>query len=136
MGLAVALKAFAAAVLGVRFRSPPSALLGGIIIGLIGSAGATARGFRDTAPTSCSDHADRSPAGACLAPWRARGVGRAMRFLFKTSYAQRHPALPDRVDASWYGLLWRACSPCPFSMSEYYVGETTWVFIYALCGIS
>jgi branched-chain amino acid transport system permease protein len=51
MGLAVALKAFAAAVLG-GFGSIPGALMGGIIIGLIELyAGATLpEGFKDTAP--------------------------------------------------------------------------------------
>jgi len=51
MGLAVALKAFAAAVLGC-FGSIPGALVGGIIIGLIELyAGATLpEGFKDTAP--------------------------------------------------------------------------------------
>ncbi|MCX7363714.1 MAG: branched-chain amino acid ABC transporter permease [Alphaproteobacteria bacterium] len=51
MGLAVALKAFAAAVLG-GFGSIPGALAGGIVIGLIELyAGATLPdGFKDTAP--------------------------------------------------------------------------------------
>ena len=51
MGLAIALKAFAAAVLG-GFGSIPGALVGGIIIGLIELyAGATLpEGFKDTAP--------------------------------------------------------------------------------------
>jgi len=51
MGLAVALKAFAAAVLG-GFGSIPGALVGGIVIGLIELyAGATLpNGFKDTAP--------------------------------------------------------------------------------------
>ncbi|MDP1750100.1 MAG: branched-chain amino acid ABC transporter permease [Reyranella sp.] len=51
MGLAVALKAFAAAVLG-GFGSIPGALVGGIVIGLIELyAGATLPdGFKDTAP--------------------------------------------------------------------------------------
>ena len=51
MGLAVALKAFAAAVLG-GFGSIPGALIGGIIIGLIELyAGASLPdGFKDTAP--------------------------------------------------------------------------------------
>lgn len=51
MGLAVALKAFAAAVLG-GFGSIPGALAGGIVIGLIELyAGATLpSGFKDTAP--------------------------------------------------------------------------------------
>jgi branched-chain amino acid transport system permease protein len=59
-----------------------------------------------------------------------------MRFLFKTSYAQDIQIFRDRVDASWYGLLGVVVLALPFLMSEYYVGETTWVFIYALCGIS
>ena len=59
-----------------------------------------------------------------------------MRFLFKTSYAQDVQIFRDRVDASWYGLLGLVALALPFLMSEYYVGETTWVFIYALCGIS
>ena len=51
MGLAVALKSFAAAVLG-GFGSIPGALVGGIVIGLIELyAGATLpEGFKDTAP--------------------------------------------------------------------------------------
>jgi branched-chain amino acid transport system permease protein len=51
MGLAIALKAFAAAVLG-GFGSIPGALVGGIIIGLIELySGATLpEGFKDTAP--------------------------------------------------------------------------------------
>ena len=51
MGLAVALKAFAAAVLG-GFGSIPGALVGGIVIGMIELyAGATLpNGFKDTAP--------------------------------------------------------------------------------------
>src|SRR5471030_1114942 len=53
MGLAVALKAFAAAVLG-GFGSIPGALVGGIVIGLLELyAGATLPdGFKDTAPYS------------------------------------------------------------------------------------
>src|SRR5229473_2313857 len=59
-----------------------------------------------------------------------------MRFLFKTSYAQDIRLFRDNVDASWYGLLGVAVLALPFLLSEYYVGETTWVFIYAICGIS
>src|SRR5882757_4950239 len=59
-----------------------------------------------------------------------------MRFLFKTSYAQDIRLFRDNVDASWYGLLGVAVLTLPFLLSEYYVGETTWVFIYAICGVS
>src|SRR5437016_2829645 len=59
-----------------------------------------------------------------------------MRFQFKTSYNQDIRLFRDKVDGSWYGLLALAVLVLPFLMDEYYVGETTWVFIYAVCGVS
>ena len=59
-----------------------------------------------------------------------------MRFLFKTSYDQDIRLFRDRVAASWYGLLAVAVLALPVMLSEYYVGETTWVFIYAIGGVS
>src|SRR5260370_25368552 len=59
-----------------------------------------------------------------------------MRFQFKTSYNQDIRVFRDKVDGFWYGLLALAVLVLPFLMDEYYVGETTWVFIYALCGVS
>ena len=59
-----------------------------------------------------------------------------MRFQFKTSYNQDIRLFKDRVDASWYGLLAIAVLALPFLMSDYYVGETAWVFIYGICGVS
>ena len=59
-----------------------------------------------------------------------------MRFLFKTSYEQDIGLFRDRVDAFWYGLLALVVVGLPFVIDEYYVGETSWVFIYALCGLS
>jgi branched-chain amino acid transport system permease protein len=59
-----------------------------------------------------------------------------MRFLFKTSYAQDIRLFRDQVDASWYGVLAVAVLALPFVMSQYYVGESTWVFIYGICGVS
>ena len=59
-----------------------------------------------------------------------------MRFLFKTSYEQDIRLFRDRVDAFWYGLLALLVVGLPFVIDEYYVGETSWVFIYALCGLS
>ena len=59
-----------------------------------------------------------------------------MRFQFKTSYNQDIRLFKDRVDASWYGLLAVAVLALPALMSDYYVGEATWVFIYAICGVS
>jgi hypothetical protein len=52
-----------------------------------------------------------------------------MRFQFKTSYNQDMP-VPRRVGAT-YGLLALAVLALPLLISEYYVGESTWVFIYA-----
>ena len=59
-----------------------------------------------------------------------------MRFQFKTSYNQDIRLFRDKVDGSWYGLLALAALVLPLLMDEYYVGETTWVFIYAVCGVS
>src|SRR5579862_4488434 len=59
-----------------------------------------------------------------------------MRFLFKTSYEQDIRIFRDRVDLFWYVLLALAVVAVPFALDEYYVGETAWVFIYAICGVS
>jgi branched-chain amino acid transport system permease protein len=59
-----------------------------------------------------------------------------MRFQFKTSYSQDIRLFRDRVDGSWYGLLGIAVLALPFLMDDYSMGEITWVFIYALCGVS
>ena len=59
-----------------------------------------------------------------------------MRFLFKTSYAQDIRLFRDRIDASWYGLLAAAVLLLPAVLSQYYVGETAWVFIYGIAGVS
>src|SRR6478735_1735578 len=57
-----------------------------------------------------------------------------MRFQFKTSYNQDIRLFRDKVGGFWYGLL--ALAVLALLLSEYYVGETTWVFIYAIGGIS
>ncbi|MBS0223630.1 MAG: branched-chain amino acid ABC transporter permease [Proteobacteria bacterium] len=59
-----------------------------------------------------------------------------MRFLFKTSYDQDIRLFRDRIDGFWYGLLALLVLGLPFVIDEYYVGETSWVFIYAICGVS
>ena len=59
-----------------------------------------------------------------------------MRFVFKTSDNQDIQIFRDKVDMGWYVLLALAVIAVPFAMSEYYVGETAWVFIYAICGVS
>jgi len=59
-----------------------------------------------------------------------------MRFLFKTSYEQDTRMFRDRIDASWYLLLAVAVLLLPVVLPAYYIGETTWVFIYAITGVS
>jgi branched-chain amino acid transport system permease protein len=59
-----------------------------------------------------------------------------MRFPFKTSYNQDIRLFRDKIDAFWYGLLAVAVLVLPLLMDEYYVGESTWVFIYGICGVS
>jgi len=59
-----------------------------------------------------------------------------MRFLFKTSYEQDLRLFRDRVDMGWYILLLLATIAVPFLLSDYSTGETAWVFIYGICGVS
>jgi branched-chain amino acid transport system permease protein len=59
-----------------------------------------------------------------------------MRFQFKTSYDQDIRIFRDKVDGFWYGLLALAVLIVPFLLDDYYVGETAWVFIYGICGVS
>jgi branched-chain amino acid transport system permease protein len=59
-----------------------------------------------------------------------------MRFAFKTSYNQDIQLFRDKVDMGWYIALAIAVVALPFVLSDYSVGETAWVFIYAICGVS
>ena len=59
-----------------------------------------------------------------------------MRFQFKTSYEQDTRMFRDRIEASWYVLLAVAVLLLPVVIPAYYIGETTWVFIYAITGVS
>ena len=59
-----------------------------------------------------------------------------MRFQFKTSYNQDIRLFRDKVDAGWYAVLAVIVLALPFLMDDYYVGESTWVFIYGICGVS
>jgi len=59
-----------------------------------------------------------------------------MRFIFKTSYEQDIQLFRDKVDMGWYAALAVAVIAVPFVLSDYFVGETSWVFIYGLCGVS
>src|SRR5262249_32928295 len=59
-----------------------------------------------------------------------------MRFLFKTAYEQDIGLFRDGPAAVWYGLLAIAVALLPAFLSGYYVGEITWVFVYAIAGVS
>jgi branched-chain amino acid transport system permease protein len=59
-----------------------------------------------------------------------------MRFQFKTSYNQDIRLFRDRVDAGWYAVLALAVVGVPLLLSDYAVGEASWVFIYGICGVS
>jgi len=59
-----------------------------------------------------------------------------MRFQFKTSYNQDIRLFRDKVHAGWYAVLAVIVLALPFLMDDYYVGESTWVFIYGICGVS
>jgi branched-chain amino acid transport system permease protein len=59
-----------------------------------------------------------------------------MRFVFKTSYNQDIQLFRDKVDMGWYVLLGLVVLALPFVVSTYYAGETAWVFIYGICGVS
>ncbi|HUN49480.1 MAG TPA: branched-chain amino acid ABC transporter permease [Candidatus Sulfotelmatobacter sp.] len=59
-----------------------------------------------------------------------------MRFLFKTSYAQDIRLYRHNGDLFWYGLLALFLIAAPFVLEEYYIGELSFVFIYAIVGIA
>ena len=121
MGLAVALKAFAAAVLG-GFGSIPGALVGGIIIGLIELyAGATLpEGFKDTAPYIVLLIMLACGRRACLERSDARRFRGANAFPFKTAYEQDIRLFRDGSTPSG-----TACSPSCAAAAGPAVGATT-----------
>jgi len=55
--------------------------------------------------------------------------------LFKTSYEQDLGLAAKRSDYGWYGLLIAVLVAIPFVLSEFYVGEIGFVFIYAIAGV-
>jgi branched-chain amino acid transport system permease protein len=59
-----------------------------------------------------------------------------MRFVFKTSYNQDIQIFRDKVDFGWYAALAALVICLPFVISPYAAGETAWVFIYGICGVS
>jgi branched-chain amino acid transport system permease protein len=59
----------------------------------------------------------------------------AMRYLFRTSYQQDLRLWQHRGDLFWYGLLGIGLLAIPVVMSEFYVGELSGVFIFAIAGV-
>jgi branched-chain amino acid transport system permease protein len=58
-----------------------------------------------------------------------------VRFVFKTGYVQDIQLFKHRMDYFWYGLLMLALIAAPFVLSRFYVGELSFVFIYAIAGL-
>src|SRR5688572_13229260 len=106
------------------------------------------------------DRADRALRGRLSSAWRegrgrvrraARRAGRptaghlrhrrakeglsAMRFVFKTSYAQELGLFRDNVQRNWYVALFAALLVLPRALPDY-TSDISLVFIYGLCGLS
>ena len=58
-----------------------------------------------------------------------------MRFIKKTRYYQDIQLLRHSGQVFWYGLLGLALLAAPFVLSDFYLGEISFVFIYAIAGI-
>ena len=58
-----------------------------------------------------------------------------MSRLFKTSYQQDLSLISGRSDILWYGLLLALLAVVPLTLSEFYVGEMSGVFVYAIAGV-
>lgn len=58
-----------------------------------------------------------------------------MRFHFKTNYEHDLRLFPDWQTAAWYGALFVGALLAPFYLSEYLLGEFTYVLIWALAGM-
>lgn len=58
-----------------------------------------------------------------------------MRFIFKTRYQQDIRLFRHRADVFWYGLLLLALLAAPFFIGRFYIGELSFVFIYAIAGL-
>ena len=58
-----------------------------------------------------------------------------MRFNLKTRHEQDIRLFKHRADIFWYGLLLLALIVAPFVLSRFYVGELSFVFIYAIAGL-
>lgn len=58
-----------------------------------------------------------------------------MRYLFKTSYRQDMALWRHRGDLFWYGLLIVAVLAGPLVLDEFYLGELSGLFIFAIAGV-
>jgi branched-chain amino acid transport system permease protein len=58
-----------------------------------------------------------------------------MRFIFKTSYRQDVALFRHNGQRFWYGVLLLAAALAPLLMDDFYIGELSLVFIYAIAGI-
>ena len=58
-----------------------------------------------------------------------------MRFVFETEYRDSLRMFRRPGQRFWYALLAVAVIAAPWGLSTFYVGELTWVFVYAIAGI-
>lgn len=58
-----------------------------------------------------------------------------MRFVFKTRYEQDIKLIKHRGQLFWHGLLLAGLVVAPFILSRFYIGEISFVFIYAIAGL-
>ncbi len=58
-----------------------------------------------------------------------------MRFIFKTRYEQDIALVKHRGQLFWYGLLLAALLAAPLFLDRFYLGEISFVFIYAIAGL-
>lgn len=58
-----------------------------------------------------------------------------MRYIFKTRYAQDIQLVKHGGQWFWYGLLLLLLIVAPFGLERFYLGELSFVFIYAIAGL-
>ena len=58
-----------------------------------------------------------------------------MRFIRKTHYAQDFHLIKHSGQILWYGLLVAFVLSAPMWLDRFYLGEMTWVYIYAIAGV-
>jgi branched-chain amino acid transport system permease protein len=58
-----------------------------------------------------------------------------MRFIFKTRYGQDLDLFKHNGQRFWYSMLALALLLAPFVMDDFYLGELSFVYIYAIAGI-